>query len=138
MRKAFGIVIGCALFCGLVMAAMLAQAVRPPKAESIQINLNDQTEGVDKPWFELSRSAEDTVQWTNNNDFDCTVSFGKKRFLNYRDIPVPRKGQSIVLHAKDAPAPPPGWPSDRVYLFYKYSVNCGDAGYFDPGGGMKP
>lgn len=135
MRKMFGILIGCTLLGGLVMAAMLAQPVPPPK--KIQINLAKQTEGVDTPWFELSRSAEDTVQWTNNNDFDCTVSFGSKLFLKHRDIPVPRKGQSIVLNAKDADPPPPGW-KGGVYLFYKYSISCGNAGYFDPGGGIKP
>ena len=138
MRKMFGILIGCTLLCGLVMAAMLAPQPPPPKPWNIQINLDVDTGGVDTPWFELSRSAGDTVQWTNNNNFDCTVSFGNKKFLNHRDIAVPHNGQSIVLNAKDAQAAKQGWPPDKVYDFYKYSVNCGATGYFDPGGGIKP
>jgi hypothetical protein len=135
MRKAFGIVIGCILLCGLATAAMLA--VPPPTPVTVTINGDMDTDGVDTPWFELSRSAGDTVQWANSTNSNCTLSFGKKKFLKQSEIDVPAKGQSIVLNASDAPAPKAGWPPNKVYKVYKYTVECGGVS-FDPGGGMRP
>jgi hypothetical protein len=138
MRKAFGIVIGCTLLCGLVMAAM--HAVSPPTATvPVVINLNRNTEGVDPPWFELSYGRGDTVQWTAPKSVACTVGFkGDSPFAPQRTFAIPARGQSPVLKPTAAAAPPAGAPPGKVYKVYRYYVDCGAAGFFDPGGGMTP
>jgi hypothetical protein len=137
MRKAFGIVIGCTLLCGLVMAAMLA--VPPPTNIEIKINLDYQTDGVDQPWFVLSKGARDTVQWKNETAVPCTVSFGQDTPFDVEPIRIPSGEVRGPYEATKAPPPPPTErvPRNEVYKVYKYSVKCGGA-TFDPGGGMKP
>jgi len=137
MRKAFGIVIGCILLCGLVMAAMLA--VPPPTNNPIIINGEFQTDGVNQPWFELSVGARDTVQWKNETGVLCTVSFGEQSPFDVEPIKVPSGEVRGPYEATKAPPPPPEAkvPQNKVYKVYKYSVKCGGA-TFDPGGGMRP
>lgn len=137
MRKAFGIVIGCTLLCGLVMAAMLA--VPPGTNTKIIINLNPDTDGVDTPYFELSKKAKDTVSWKNEipGQSDCTVKFGKQTPFEEEPIVIRKdeeKGPYLPTKAAD---PKKGAPEGRVYKYYKYTVECGGV-WFDPGGGMKP
>jgi hypothetical protein len=137
MRKAFGIVIGCTLLCGLVMAAMLA--VPPPTPTvTVTINLNPDTDGVDEPWFVLSYGLHETLQWTNPTSSACTVAFKGKSPFAQRTFNIQARGQSPVLSPTPAAAPSAGASPGKVYKVYKYYVDCGAAGYFDPGGGMRP
>ena len=138
MRKLFGIAIGCILLCGLVMAAMLA--VPPPTNNLIIINLDPETDGVDEPWFVLSKKGKDTVQWTNGCGLPCKVSFGPQSPFVEEPIDVGADATSKQYDAINAPNPPKNWektkPND-VYIVYKYSIKC-DGTTFDPGGGVKP
>jgi hypothetical protein len=137
MRKAFGIVIGCTLLCGLVMAAMLA--VPPPTNTEIKINLNPLTDGVDIPYFELSKKARDTVSWKNEipGQSDCTVTFGLQSPFEEEPIVIPKGEVRGPYEPTKAPAPKKDAPEGKVYKYYKYTVTCGGV-TFDPGGGMKP
>lgn len=135
MRKTIGIVIGCIVLCILV-AAMLA--VPPPKNNLIVINGSFQTDGVDKPWFELSKGKKETAQWKNETAVPCTVSFGQQTPFEVEPIPVASGNESGTYDAKKAPEKPSkDWPDDKVYKVYKYSITCGNT-TFDPGGGILP
>jgi len=139
MRKVFGIVIGCILLCGLVMAAMLA--VPPPPNTVITIDGDMETDGVDTPWFELSKSHNDTVQWRNITPSTCKVEFGGQSPFAVDPITINGNGglsdQYAAINAPDRPKKKADWPDIKVYKVYKYSIKCGST-TFDPGGGMKP
>jgi len=138
MRKAFGIVIGCTLLCGLVMAAMLA--VPPAENKLVMINGNLETGGVYPPLFVLSKSGKDTVQWKNELSVPCTVSFGRQTPFLDEPIDIPALATSKEHEPVKAPDPPKGWKETKpneIYKVYKYTVSC-DGTTFDPGGGMKP
>ena len=136
MRKAFGIVIGCILLCGLVVAIL---AVPPGTNTKVIINLNPDTDGVDTPYFELSKKAHDTVSWYNDipGQSDCEVKFGAGTPFATEPIVI-AKGQETTPQAPDKLAvAPKGHREDKVYKYYKYTVTCGGV-TFDPGGGVRP
>jgi len=137
MRKAFGIVVGCILLCGLVMAAM--RAVPPPTNNLITINLDPETDGVDEPWFVLSKKGKDTVQWKNESGVPCTVSFGAQSPFDVEPIVVPYNAVTVPYEPTKAAALSPGHkvPKNEIYKVYKYTVDCANV-TFDPGGGIKP
>jgi hypothetical protein len=147
MRKAFGIVLGCTLLCGLVMAAMLAVPPPEPKPWIIEINLNPETEGVNIPWFEVSYADREvtTLQWINKTPSHCSVLFGGDTPIVDKDnkevhaIPLNRDQASESCKATNVPPPPPPErvPSNGIYKLYKYTVRCGSV-EIDPGGGVRP
>lgn len=136
MRKAFGIVVGCILLCGLVVA-MLAV---PP--QTVTINGDKKSQGVDKPWFELSVGAGDEVNWKNGTNNNCTVLFGPQTPFDDEAFQLDAKGkpgdQSVLYKPKPTKVgpKPAGWGND-VYFVFKYTVVCGKD-HFDPGGGIRP
>jgi hypothetical protein len=142
MRKAFGIVLGCILLCGLVMAALPATPPQPPPPTTITINGNVATDGVDTPWFDWKYGSGATVQWVNSTPYHCQIIF----FMGNSPISVNALhlgpgATSVVYPLNKAPAPPAGWPTGKVYKLYKYQVVL--AGHpthptFDPGGGPRP
>jgi hypothetical protein len=139
MRKTIGIVIGCILLCGLAMAAMLAEA--PSATVTVTINGKEDTQGVDTPWFELSKGKGETVSWTNATGKDCQVIYTGQSPFDTNPIKIDAGQTSEPKSATSAPDPPPGWKDkypDKVYKFYKYTVSCQGVGVFDPGNGIKP
>jgi hypothetical protein len=148
MRKAFGIVLGCILLCGLVVAAMVAAPEQqPPPTTIITINGDEATDGVDTPWFDWKYNSGATVQWVNSTPYPCQIIFfqgnspiSAKAFHigpKPEGAPAPT---SEVYPLDKAPAPPAGWPTGKVYKLYKYKVVL--VGHrtpeFDPGGGPRP
>lgn len=94
-------------------------------------------EGADPPWFQLSFDAKDTVQWINPTNAQCTLTFhGGSPFP--RSVTIPPGASSPVFSAANAPGPPAGWPPNKIYKTYKYTVDCVDGCSFDPGGGILP
>jgi hypothetical protein len=147
MRKAFGIVLGCILLCGLVMAARVAAP--SPTNNLIKINADVATDGVDTPWFDWKYGSGDTVQWENQTQYNCQIIF----FQGISPIsvnalhlaPVGNPNAKSPQYTLGGPPPPPGWggPGGKltVYKVYKYQVVL--AGHpthptFDPGGGPRP
>jgi hypothetical protein len=137
MRKALGIMIGCIVLCGLVMAVMLA--LPPPTNTIITIDGDLNTDGVDTPWFELSKSAKDTIQWKNVTQSQCQIEFGAQSPFAVDPITIDANGGvSAQYEPTKAPGPPQkAWPKGKVYRVYKYKVVCGNT-TFDPGGGIFP
>ena len=140
MRKALGILIGCTLISFVMMTAVLAL----PSSTHIDIGINgaDETDGVDTPWFELSKSQGDTVSWKNKTEYDCLVIFHGQSPFDVHMIQIAPGQTSEPKSATNAPEPPTeNWPAEKVYKFYKYTLAChGSSGRgfeFDPGGGVK-
>ena len=138
MRKPIVILVGCIMLCGLLVAAMVPAPESAPVNNVITIT-GQPLEGVDQPFFVLSRGNSDTVRWHNGTSNKCTLTFsGGPPFP--RRVIIPAGGDSAVFSAADAPGPPAGWPTDRVYKVYRYSVDIEGGALFDesPGGGVKP
>jgi hypothetical protein len=105
----------------------------------IIINLNPDTDGVDTPYFELSKKARDTVSWRNEapGQSACTVKFGPESPFEEDPIVIPHGEERGPYLPVRAAAPKRGAREDKVYKYYKYTVTCGGV-TFDPGGGVKP
>jgi hypothetical protein len=142
MRKAFGIVLGCILLCGLVAARV---APSSPANNLIIINGDLETDGLDTPWFEWNYGSGATVQWKNETAYPCTIVF----FQGVTPISVPSvhlaPGATSPPYTLSGDPPPAAWKGTgaktTVYKVYKYQVVL--AGHpthpvFDPGGGVRP
>jgi hypothetical protein len=137
MRKAIVVVIGCILLCGLLVAAMVPRAESAPTV-TVTINGNTKTDGVDQPWFELSRGRSETVQWHNVTGSKCTLTVSGGPPFPHR-IVILNGEYSDVFSAADAPGPPfPDWPEGKVYKVYHYSIDIEGGNLIEsPGGGIK-
>jgi hypothetical protein len=139
MGKTSGIVIGGVLLFGVAMAVL--RATPPPGTPPITIVINGdfETDGVNQPWFELSKGANEKVQWKNETGVPCTISYGKHGPFDVEPIDVPSGQQTAEFAPSKAPHAPPAvkLPPNGIYKVYKYSVNCGGT-IFDPGNGIKP
>ena len=147
MRKSLGIIFACVLLCGLgavIIATPRPQS--PPEKIEISINCNFATDGVDTPFFIISKSLESTttISWTNNcalSNEPAEITFkgdtplidGTNRVHNFRI----NKGQTVTYSVKVPDKPTPTWSPDKIYKFYKYDVKV-ENGFFDPGGGVRP
>jgi hypothetical protein len=139
MRKTLGIAIGGVLLCGVVMTVLLAMPPSNNDPIIIVINGDFQTDGVDQPWFVLSKGANEKVQWKNESGVPCTISYGKHGPFDVEPIDVPDGQQTGEFAPAKAPhAPPPAkLPPNGIYKVYKYTLNCGGT-EFDPGNGVRP
>lgn len=140
MPRSVRLVIGLTLFCGVVIA-MLAENPPPPPPPHTEVIINGdvETDGVDTPWFELSKGGGDTVSWKNATGNDCLVIYPGQTPFDTNPIIVVAGTTSPPKSATNAKDPRPGWPPGKVYKFYKYSIACqAGGGIFDPGNGVKP
>ena len=139
MRKTSGIVIGCVLLCGLAMAAMLAEA---PSNATVTVTIigKPAPDGVDTPWFVLSKSLGETVSWTNATASDCRVIYTGPSPFDKNVITIPHGATSDPKAPTNAPGPSDEDKKhpERVYKHYKYSVVCDSGDVFDPGNGIRP
>lgn len=106
----------------------------------IIINLNPDTDGVDTPYFELSKENGDTVSWENavpGLSAACTVTFGPGSPFIDEPIVIPHGVTKGPYTPNNAPPAPTGHPSNKIYKYYKYTLKCGSV-TIDPGGGVKP
>jgi hypothetical protein len=139
MRKTIGIVIGGVLLFVAAMAVLLATPPPTNNPITIVINGDFQTDGVDQPWFVLSKGANETVLWKNETGVPCTISYGKHGPFDVEPIDVPSGQQTGEFAPTKAPhAPPPAKvPPNGIYKVYKYTLDCGGT-IFDPGNGVRP
>jgi hypothetical protein len=138
MGKGVRIVIGSILLGSLAMAAGVAAPQTKSEATITVTITGTGLEGVDQPFFVLSRSRSETVRWHNSTDKECTLTFsGGSPFP--RRVIISAGGFSDVFSAANAPGPPAGWPEDTVYKVYHYSVDLAGGSLFEsPGGAVKP
>jgi hypothetical protein len=141
MRKAFGIVIGCILLCGAVMAALLAT---PPPAATVTVTISGKvdTKGVDMPWFDLSKGKHETVSWKNESGKDCMIMYHGESPFDPKNNPIgiangqtsdPKEPTNTREPTEDEKKHP-----DKVYKSYEYTVACPGLATFDPGNGVRP
>ncbi len=107
---------------------------------TITIDLN-YPDGVDEPWFELSKSAGDTVIWINNTGKNLLIDFKSDNSLIF-GWP---QAEKISAHGRSGPHGidpgypiPLGQPTDKVCKLHKYDIKEGTTVLFDPGGGVRP
>jgi hypothetical protein len=142
MRHPFAVVTGLGAIAGLLVVGAYCTPNQSTPQEtpsvSVLINMEPTTDGVDRPWFTLSVRKKETVQWTNGTKTDCLIWIGKDSPFDDRSFLLPAGARSKVYSVTRAPQAPEVAPPGEVYKVYKYGIDCGEAGFFDPGWGVTP